>query len=38
MEDITDRGYMHVKGVCNDSEIKDLVEYHDLYRKSDTLL
>ena len=38
MEDITDRDYVHVKRVCNDSEIKYLIEYHDLYRKSDTLL
>ena len=38
MEDITDRDYVHVKRVCNDSEIKYLIEYHDLYCKSDTLL
>ena len=26
------------RGVCEDSEIKNLGEYHDLYLKNDTLL
>ena len=38
MEDIIDADYMHGKRVCNDFEIKNLGEYNDLYRKSDTLL
>ena len=38
MEDITDSDYMHAKRVCKDFEIKNLGEYHDLYRKSDTYL
>ena len=38
MEDITDRDYSHVKGVCKDFEIKHLGEYHDLYNQSDTVL
>ena len=38
MEDITDREYMHVERACKDFEIKRIGEYHDLYRKSDTLL
>ena len=37
MEDITDADYMHVKRICNDFEIKNLGEYHDLYLKSDSL-
>ena len=32
MEDITDADYMHAKRVCKDFEIKNLGEYHDLYR------
>ena len=31
MEDITDTDNMHAKRVCKDHEIKNLVEYHDLY-------
>ena len=38
MEDITDTDYMHAKKVCQDFEIKNFSEYHDLYLKSDTLL
>ena len=38
MDDITDAEYMHAKRVCKDFEIKKLVEYYDLYLKSDTLL
>ena len=29
---------MHAKRVCNDVEIKDLSQYHDLYLTNDTLL
>ena len=35
MEDITNAGYMHVKRVCKDFEIKNLGEYHDLYFQND---
>ena len=38
MEDITDADYVHPKRVCKDFEIKHLVEYHDLYVQSNTLL
>ena len=38
MENITDRDYSHVKGVCKDFKIKHLGEYHDLYGQSDTVL
>ena len=38
MGDITDADYMHVKKGCNNFEIKNLGEYHDLYLKSDTLV
>ena len=38
MEDITDAGYSHAKGVCKDFEIKDSGEYHDLYVQVGTLL
>ena len=36
MEDITDVDY--AKRVLKDFEMKNLVEYHDLYIQSDTLL
>ena len=38
MEDITDADYTHSKRVCKDFEVKNLLEYHDLYIPSDTLL
>ena len=38
MEDITDANCTHGKRIRKDFEIKNLVEYHDLYPKSDTLL
>ena len=38
MEDITDEDYIYLKRVCKVFEIKNLGEYHDLNRKSDTLL
>ena len=34
MEDITDAGYMHAKGLCKNFKIKHLGEYHDLYLKA----
>ena len=37
MEDITEADQPH-KRVCKDFETKNLVEYHDLYVQSDTLL
>ena len=38
MEDITDADCMHGKRVCKDFEIKQFVECHELYLKSDILL
>ena len=38
MEEITNANYMHGKRICEDFEIKNLGEYHDLHLKSDTLL
>ena len=38
MENITDADYMQAKRVCEDFEIENLGEYHDLYLKSNTLL
>ena len=38
MDDIAGAGYMHVKRVCKDFEIKSLGQYHDFYLKNDTLL
>ena len=37
MEDITDADYAHAKRVCEDFEIINLGEYHDLYVQSDSL-
>ena len=38
MEDITNADYAHAKRVCKDFEIKNLVEYLDLYVQTITLL
>ena len=38
MEDITDAEYAHAKRVCEDCEIKNLGEYHDLYVQRGALL
>ena len=38
MEDMTDANYTHAKRVCQDFETKNVVEYHDLYIQSNTLL
>ena len=38
MNDITDVDYAHAKKVCKDFKVKNLVEYHDLYVQSHTLL
>ena len=38
MEDITDADYTLAKRICKDFETKNLVEYHDLYVQSNTLL
>ena len=38
MEDISNSDYAHTKRVCKDIEIKNLVEYHDTYAQSNTLL
>ena len=37
MKDITDADYAHAKIVWKDFEIKNLIEYHDMYSQSDTL-
>ena len=37
-EDITDKDYAHAQKVWKVFEMKNLVEYHDLYVPSDTLL
>ena len=34
MKNITEEDYIHIKSVSKDFEIKKLVEYHDLYLKS----
>ena len=36
MEYITDVDYAHPQRVCNDLEIKNVREYHDLYVQTDT--
>ena len=38
MKDITDADYAYAIKVFKDFEIKNLVEYHDLYVQSNTLL
>ena len=38
LEDITNADYMYAKRICEDFEIKNLGEYHDLYLKSNVLL
>ena len=38
MEDIADADYVHAKTVCQDSEIKNLGEYRDLYVQGNALL
>ena len=38
MKDITDSDQNHGKRVCNDFEIKNPSEHHDLYHNRDTLL
>ena len=32
MEDVTDADYARTKRVCNDLEMKNLGEYHDLFK------
>ena len=36
MEDITGGDYSHTNRVCEDFEIKNLGEHHDLYGQSDS--
>ena len=38
IEDITDAGYKPAERVCKDFKVSNLVEYHDLYAQSNTLL
>ena len=38
IEDIIDAEYIHAKRNCEDFEIKNLGEYHDLYLESDVFL
>ena len=38
LEDITDEDHIHAQNVFQEFKIKNLVEYHDLYVQSDTLL
>ena len=37
MDDITEADYMHTKRIYKDFEIRNLVEYHDLHLKCETL-
>ena len=36
--EITDADYPHVKRVCEDFQVRNFGDYHDLYVQSDTLL
>ena len=38
IEDITGGDYAHTETVCKNFEIKSLIEHHDLYVQSNTLL
>ena len=38
IEDVTYLDYLHKKRAFKDFKLKNLVEYHDLYVQSDTLL
>ena len=38
LEDITDEDYIHPQKVFEEFKLKNLVEYHDLFVQSDTLL
>ena len=38
LEDTTDKDYTHPQKVFEESKIKNLCDYHDLYVQSDTLL
>ena len=38
LEEITDKDYLHAQKVFQEFKFKNLVEYHDLYIQSDTLL
>ena len=38
LEDITDEDYIHPQKVFKEFKLKNLVEYHDLFVQSDTLL
>ena len=38
MKDVTDRDYTHANRFCENFQIKDLDEYHDLYIQIDKLL
>ena len=38
MEDISDIDYRHANNVFKGFKLKNLIDYHDLYIQSDTLL
>ena len=38
LKDITDKDYTHTQKVFEETELKNLGHYHDLYVESDTLL